>query len=1255
MEKSQNKKLKIVLVIMVIALGILFSLIRVLAANDDVEWHAATQGISWDAENKKFVVYSIDKPRTSAYYYQTVGFDVSDPDNPERSVRFSVEKEDLVSAETVTPVDSVRNKYERTIDYNTLVKLIQKSYPDWAEEIVSSDYAALQFDAILCIHMWLDLNGDGVYQDTVSCALDTVTGNIQFGRAYTKYGENYVAGDLEANWQLLGTAEHHPQLAALKPFVATHFNYVVYMNGKKPTVNPTPTPTPTPATNSDFVTTIGSLSKTEYSTYNYDPTGQFVLGDGIPTDEDVTNGYRAWSWFGGADICRKDNVSKTWTFKGTVSVTVHTKEPEVVYYDPKNPKKGFYIEYVDAEFNMSDIDVTVNVTRSVGYWYLGKDTVNGFGGANFYKLSTVTAKNNVFQGGTRNYSYSDSVDISVTCNGVDLASNSSYSMIADNNWHIDWASALVNSNETFNVGELHIDVDKDEKGAIHSLNTTAYNMVKAEAENRIKASSEIRVRNDELRVDGHTYMSSDWYQYKNFSKNFGAANTAYDINDGDHTVVGAESTGKIPATIANGDYATTVKATYTQASGTGRSTINKPYITSITSGNDKFGHSFQNDNEPITVHTPTVSAVEIIDPDTGNRYKLQDMPTQLTTGAYNSNVDYQLLLDGTYTLRFKPETHYEHIGYDASTLTDTLYNKYCAYREVAFPFAVQVNGKIYEPNDETYSKDTRRRKEKGYTDWITLPADASGNPSTEVDFYVPTWAVEDDTYVVLFRVAPQNVIDAYGVDHIDDTEYLKNENLYDYVSTYSINVQLSGIIYGFQAVGINDKDRFEGFKTQADGQKVTNGIGKSNFFAFCPTKQEKRSGTLNRLGGNSVRYTLDGTLTSNWDIDNTLPFAIGRSQSNASEGDLVKGNTFAFSVKTIANLGDEDALLDGTNTSGDCIIIKPSFRYISNDGTVTDDIDVYYNTSNGEEKLSFVQFGSSQDLSTRHTTSLSDTRFDGSYYYYSGKYEPSLRRIIYAAALEATDKNYNADNAKLWKYHADDAEFSAEKASEYWANLGYPENKYTTEAYLNRESENYCLSEIVLNSRLRLLSGNVQELAMNLSKEGDSLLYLKDKASNGNSYEITPDTNAELWEKHRKSMQTWYGTYWIPSQLFITDDKFEADADGDGVPETYDNIYEYAKEKGHISEDDPIFKETGYLVVNFEIYTRNNGEEHLVYNGSNADMWEIEGQPKTVTVGDGTAPGKPKITVDVRPGDVAVVDLDRSLSSRYYVGYNIIN
>lgn len=1259
------------------------------------DYEEVSQGIYNDPVSGEVHIITQDKTKVSNYYYRTQGFTITDSETGQ-SIRFSLRNEYEVTEQPRQDIGNGRHQSQWDISYEAIMNKISTQYPDWAQRIANNTAGKIQFDAIINV----TTNGGNSWAGRMSPDGSTLDGTL-----YDK-----------DNWQQL--VEDYPELAHLNKDIANHYEKLLevlkgdwvqnadgtwsFKLNMKPSASPSTSPDPSPKPSSDpesnsdpeFVKKIGK-DLPYYATYNYDPTGKFVIGShysngtqtgGIPTDEDITNGYEANKWYGTASIHRRTQASHSWTFKGDVSLTVHTGEwvTTTNWYDENDHDKGSYETTYEVTYSSSIPMSHTNgvVSRSVRYWYLGEGSHKGEGqnGPWIYALQGATTYNTVFPDGQHNYTNTEALSVICTINGLDMTAMNDYHFNPDDNYHVDWDRAKIyGAAENFIIEGAHADVNiGDDYG---TRCAKASDAVASLAESHIEQNENIWVRNDELTVEGHTYMSASYYQFKDFHENFGEANTASDIAESDYGLITDEQTGRIPANIANGDYRTTISPLYIRkVLGTNMKQSFGPSH-SIKNGTDKFGHHYYNDNEEVRIHTPTVSPVEVINPDTGLKWEVKDMQNQLLPSVVNPDADYQFLLDGTYTIKFVPETHFEHIGYDDPELVSSLYQKYCSFREVCFPFTVQVNGRIYEPDDESVGTERDvdfecgRKKLPGYTDWIRLPDGAQ-----EVEFYIPTWATEGSDYVVQFRVAPINVVDHKKVDHIEDYtawdydwEYLKNisvtipghgsSDLYEYVSTYSFTSQVSGIIYDFQEVGINDKDRFEGYKINQYGREESNGLDIANYFEFCPTKQEKRSGLYNRFGNVAVRYTFDGTLTNNWDVRNTLPFSNGKSQKYGAEGELRRGNTFAFTVRTIANLGDEDGLLDNS-TTGDCIIIKPTFRYISPDGTVKEDIDIYYDAGSPDnsDMYYYIEYGSARDVSNKKKVCIADLRFEGSYYY--DTWFEQERTIIKKALLSPL---YKTDTIEaLWRYHHDDAEYSREQTNKYLkteaakaGNKDFPDEIYSTDSvYLNRETESYSLSEIVLNSRLRLLTGNVEQLERNENKEGASLEYLTDRLPNGTIYSITPDEcelyGVDYWEKHRKSMQTWFGTYWIPNHLYVTDDIFEVDIDGDGVKEKFDTLLDYANEKGYINSADIPFYQRGYLVVNFQIYTRNNGEDHLVYAGGNADMWGIEGQPSTVTVGDGIEKS-PYIDIEVRHGDVAIVNLMRSVNDGYSVGFNRIN
>ena len=89
------------------------------------------------------------------------------------------------------------------------------------------------------------------------------------------------------------------------------------------------------------------------------------------------------------------------------------------------------------------------------------------------------------------------------------------------------------------------------------------------------------------------------------------------------------------------------------------------------------------------------------------------------------------------------------------------------------------------------------------------------------------------------------------------------------------------------------------------------------------------------------------------------------------------------------------------------------------------------------------------------------------------------------------------------------------------------------------------------------------------------------------------------------------------------------------------------------------WKDGGYLVLNFEIITYRDGNEHLHYyvnndlSGKWLNMWTREqgNMPSITTVRSGRAVND----IQLRTGDVAVINMTRRYSDRYEAGVLYIN
>ncbi len=484
-----------------------------------------------------------------------------------------------------------------------------------------------------------------------------------------------------------------------------------------------------------------------------------------------------------------------------------------------------------------------------------------------------------------------------------------------------------------------------------------------------------------------------------------------------------------------------------------------------------------------------------------------------------------------------------------------------------------------------------------------------------------------------------------------------------YCCISELQCQTSGIIYGFTIVGSSDKDTFN---PQHSRQLETDSV------PFCPFKEEKTVGDKNRLGESAMRFHSDGDIARDasgnliWPKYNTLVLTKGKSKDLPEAGTVIKGSRFSFLLKTIANLWDDTIDTGTKDLKGDYIKIVPTFRYYREDvpdgdyshGVFTevpmDKLKVYYDSPTSPDK--FVEYGSDIDTADRNLqkVKLAHKQFEDSYYGADQEFIASVKNnskakknpqhLKFGDWVKYTVKNYNSAHATV--------------------GTG---NQMTEQEYLNTEHYSYNLSHITLNSGLRFLSGENEELMRNIKGNGNewhSLRTYQDGSDNGKvpGVDNYNSTNSRFEFNHearfRHSMQTWYGQYYIPNNLYIIDLTKHPEME-------HKTLEEYAKEKGGITKDDPIFEDnTGYLVINFSILSYNNGEPHLQYGGKNVGekvrsasetMWEKEGFEYVIPSPDVDSPVKITDTIELQDGDIAVIDLSKAVSDKYTAAIFNIN
>ena len=203
--------------------------------------------------------------------------------------------------------------------------------------------------------------------------------------------------------------------------------------------------------------------------------------------------------------------------------------------------------------------------------------------------------------------------------------------------------------------------------------------------------------------------------------------------------------------------------------------------------------------------------------------------------------------------------------------------------------------------------------------------------------------------------------------------------------------------------------------------------------------------------------------------------------------------------------------------------------------------------------------------------------------------------------------------------------------------------------FMNTKNNAYSMSDITLDKNLRILSGDREQLDRNQNK-------IRTDATFDNITDMVGTDAGKVTENaFRDSMQTWYGQYTIPQKFYITTvDKLNA----------VGGLEKYAR-NGHLSEDSDLWLKDGYLIIDFDITTKNGGNIHLSYNAPNGvDMWDSdhEGQietiklpPQTKPLNDGSVPDSTPRDVPIKHGDIVVVDLRYKQSDKVSARTFMIN
>lgn len=370
----------------------------------------------------------------------------------------------------------------------------------------------------------------------------------------------------------------------------------------------------------------------------------------------------------------------------------------------------------------------------------------------------------------------------------------------------------------------------------------------------------------------------------------------------------------IEATKTNGTYGSNGVINYTRKAG-----VNSNYGSNIA--------YMINGINDVVIHTPVYcdasinsnndSFVQLISPNLSSKqlvldedHTLNDMVISISNTGTHSNKQGYWFRDFSKSLRDP------NISYIASS-NGILRN------EVRFPFDVYLD----IGNDMVESNDTFV---KSYT-WIVI-----GRSSPRV--YLPMW-VEEGNYTVEFRTVAVN-----GTDKLNRTEETANTELINYVATDTINVEVSGRLYGLTLYDISDYPMWQEvfrvkkstvLKRNTVALRGTNDVIFNSNFIYDYTV-----GTSNQYGK-----------TTNRNVKFTIPLVLGSHPKYKNIGAIKPGYAFRFKLDTIGSYYNDASYVK----------ITPLFYHVDKNGKNRTSVDLYYDEEINGSNHKLIKVGNALD------------------------------------------------------------------------------------------------------------------------------------------------------------------------------------------------------------------------------------------------------------------------------------------------------
>ncbi len=433
----------------------------------------------------------------------------------------------------------------------------------------------------------------------------------------------------------------------------------------------------------------------------------------------------------------------------------------------------------------------------------------------------------------------------------------------------------------------------------------------------------ISVKNDYLSFNGTTVMSDTVTQMlpPDINRN-GVPQCETFINEN----VLYKPNNIIEATKVNGTFASSGTITYTAIA-----TVNP-----TRPANPQY--SIDGINK-VVIHTPVVCIPSITDDN--------DKHSQLINPTEGCN---QLVLDPNPTLSdfvvsiSNTGSHSDKQGYYSRDFSRSLRDPNVSYiaedkgvlmNQVKFPFDVYMDvGANYDQRDDKFIK--------AHT-WLTIGRAAPR-------FYLPM-TVNEGVYTVQFRTVAVN-----GLPYINKAEEYANKNLINYVATNTLDVEVSGRIYGLTIYDLTDYPIWEEVFRVKDSMDF-----KKDFSKYLPG-----TGSLTYSKNRSYTYTL-GT-NDQYGVDTgrnakyTFPLVNGSHPYYKNMGILKTGYMVRFLLDTTGNMFSDKCK----------ILIKPKFYHVDKDGKNRVAVDLYYTEEINGKTKHLVKVGSPLDQTNLKTVRTGD-------------------------------------------------------------------------------------------------------------------------------------------------------------------------------------------------------------------------------------------------------------------------------------------